>query len=287
MKMSVHNLRARNGINPETIKKLVAIEEKISDGCFTKNTVFEATDLYSRIVEYLEYIKDPLKLYFQEKIENLFLKKAVMRAIIEEENAKGRGSKEIEILSNDFLQFSEITDLKNSAFNDAKLRPIDHKGENRIEIPQSTRNKKNLDLAMMFKVNDEIKKKQKLNIVDAEKRFSDFEESTITIKSSLDSQENNIFKKIKERRSKNLNKDFSMRSRLVMDSNTLRPSSFNLPKRNGNGEKSDYLIDKILPDDLLAQLHRKSDEYAGNMLAELNENLSELLPTEIFKEDKH
>lgn len=245
MKLSVHHLRSRNGITSESIKKLITLEDNISDGTFTKQNVFETTDIYSRFVEYLEYIKDPLKLYFQEKIENLFLKKAVMKVIIEEENAQTRSLKEIEILSNDFLQFSEINDLKNSVANTKALRAIDL--DNRVQSfgGKGSKNKKNLDLMMMFKVNDELKQKNQINQIDMVKKFADFEENNFMIKESLDNQEGEIFQKVRQRRSKNFTKDFSLRSK-VISSSSARTSFFS-PYRNN--DSNEIRNEKILTDD--------------------------------------
>ena len=274
MKLSVHHLRSRNGITAETMKRLISLEDSISDGSFSKQNVFEATDIYSRFVEYLEYIKDPLKLYFQEKIENLFLKKTVMKVIIEEDNAHTRSSsKDIEILSHDFLQFSEINDLKNSVINNTTLRAIDL--DNRMDKAGSkgSKNKKNLDLMMMFKVNDELKQKQHINQIDMMKKFSDFEKNNIMIKGTLNAQEDEVFQKVRQRRSKNFTKDFSLRSKVLTGSSP-RTSIFNTSR---NINQNDSNTEKIIPEDLLKKYPGKSDDDFEDNILVLKETLDEAI----------
>ena len=61
-------------------------------------------------MDYFEKLNDPLKYYFKEKIGSLYINKDVIGLFINKGN-KGEGSK-IQELSNSFLNFSEIKEIK-------------------------------------------------------------------------------------------------------------------------------------------------------------------------------
>lgn len=219
MKLSTNHVRTRMGINPEGIKRLVTLEDEFFEGKVSKDMIFELSDLYSRFTDYLEYLRDPMKLYFQAKIEGLFQKKIVMKTIIEEQNKTNEGN-EVEILSQDFLNFSDIYELKES--RQSVMRPIDSRVSRFIN--PTSRFKPKTDVLMMFKVNDEMNKKKNQESFLSTNRET-FEENDSLIKESLESQEIELSKKLRQRRNKVLEKENSNRSKMVTYS-TKRIASF-------------------------------------------------------------
>jgi hypothetical protein len=170
--------------------------------------------IYKRLIEYCEYIKDPLKLYFQEKIENLYLKKDVMRVILQTDN-QNKGSSEIpkvEILSNSFLKFSEIQDIKESQLQKGSSlaidRPLrvqldrhDKTGTDSFENYASTKLKKNLDLQMMMKVNDQlVKNDPNTGRKKNSSKFIEFVNNDSLVKDNLNNQVSILNSKLQARK---------------------------------------------------------------------------------------
>lgn len=218
MKLSTNHLRVRAGIDSETIKRIITLEDDLNEGRLTKDSVFEITDIYSRFTEYLEYIRDPLKLYFQLRIESLFKKKTVAKMLIEDSNKNVTGKKKnLEILSDDFLNFSEISDLRLSTSGKINFRSIDSRMSQVISNPPSSKFKSNKDTLMMFKVNDEILKinEQETKISTHQERFL---QNDTLVKESLENQEIELSKKLRQRRNKNISKENMSFSRSIAGS---------------------------------------------------------------------
>jgi hypothetical protein len=167
-----------------------------------------------RLVEYCEYIKDPLKLYFQEKIETLYLKKDVMRVIIEADNQRVglEEPKKVEILSNSFLKFSEIQDIKESQLQKGSIRTIDRQANGLFDRMQtgegepinnyaSTKLRKNLDLKLMMKVNDELIRNDPGNGTARNgSKFEEFVQNDSLVKDALNNQMSMITSKLQARK---------------------------------------------------------------------------------------
>lgn len=212
MRVAVQNLRQKLSIDSKAIKRIVFLEEQLYDGAVTQQLIFEITDLYSRFVEYFEYVSDPMKLYFQEKIEALFYKKPVMKALLEQDNLANAPKKKIELLSDDFLKFSDINDLDSSAVNRGSVRTIDQKPLN-IDKHRDSKAKKTVDILFMYKVNDQLNKAPHEEDVKVTKRLTDFKNNDVTVRQSLDFQETLVSNKIKERRKRVTDKERSKVSR--------------------------------------------------------------------------
>ena len=93
-------------MNTRKIKELINLEDRISSGKINQELVEQLGNLYRQFMEYCEYIREPLKLYFQEKLEYLYLNEKVAKMLIKNENRKQQ--EEIKVLSESFLNFSEI-----------------------------------------------------------------------------------------------------------------------------------------------------------------------------------
>lgn len=241
MKLSTHMMRERSGISHEVIKRIVALEDQLAEGELSKQGIFEIADIYSRFVDYLEFIRDPLKLYFQEKIESLFLKKAVMKAIIREDNTTNGPERKVEILSDDFLNFSEIQDINGSILQ-SSIRTIDQK----LILPQErreSRNKKNIGLELMFKVNSEMNKQSNDEDAKISKKFTDFKDNDVTVKESLDQQESLISNKLKDRRSRVITKERMKNSRYI--SQTMNSFADSFEKTPANGTRTTPNFDQM------------------------------------------
>lgn len=107
MKVNMHYIRKKYEITPRKIKDLLVLEDRLASGRVNKELAQQLGNLYRQFMEYCDYIKEPLKLYFQEKLEYLYLNEKVFKMLIKEDNFEKKRD-EIELLSNSFLQFSEI-----------------------------------------------------------------------------------------------------------------------------------------------------------------------------------
>ena len=86
---------------------MVILEERVISGRINKNDTSKLTQLYQQFMDYCQAIKEPLKIYFQEKLEYLFLNEKICQMLIKENN-RAQVNESTEILSNSFLKFSEI-----------------------------------------------------------------------------------------------------------------------------------------------------------------------------------
>ena len=107
LRPNVHYIRKSSNLNDESIRTLLILEERYIRGKINKKLIEEITNIYRKFIDYCTLVKEPLRLYFQEKLEYLYLDKKVIQIIIEEEN-KGTSQEEIKMLNNEFLNFSEI-----------------------------------------------------------------------------------------------------------------------------------------------------------------------------------
>lgn len=107
LRPNVHYIRKSSNLNDESIRTLLILEERYIRGKINKKLIEEITNIYRQFISYCTLVKEPLRLYFQEKLEYLYLDKKVIKIIIEEDN-KGTSQEEIKMLNNEFLNFSEI-----------------------------------------------------------------------------------------------------------------------------------------------------------------------------------
>ena len=83
------------------------LEEQYVYGNISKKMIEDMTKLYQGFISYCEEIKEPMKLYFQEKLEYLYYNEKVFQAVVANEEEE-EGEDEVALLNNDFLNFSEI-----------------------------------------------------------------------------------------------------------------------------------------------------------------------------------
>jgi uncharacterized membrane protein YheB (UPF0754 family) len=106
MRMNIQFIRKKHEMNPRQIKRLISLEERIASGKINKEIIEQIGSLYKQFMDYCEMIREPLKLYFQEKLEYLYLNEKVAKMLLKQEN---RAKKEdVQVLSDSFLNFSEI-----------------------------------------------------------------------------------------------------------------------------------------------------------------------------------
>ena len=106
MKINIQFMRKKYEINSRTIRELITLEDRVMTGKINQELVEQIGKLYKQFMEYCEYIREPLKLYFQEKLEYLYLNEKVAKMLIKQDNQENR--KNVQILSDSFLNFSEI-----------------------------------------------------------------------------------------------------------------------------------------------------------------------------------
>jgi len=137
-----------------------------------------------------------------------------MRVILEADNQRvgQEETKKVEILSNSFLKFSEIQDIKESQLQKGSLRTIDRQGKVMYDRAQngdgdplnnyaSTKLRKNLDLKMMMKVNDELIRTDQTNgTVRHSSKFEEFIQNDSLVKDALNNQLSMITSKLQARK---------------------------------------------------------------------------------------
>lgn len=111
IKPNLHFLRKKHEINEKRIKNLLVLEEQYVYGNISKKMIEDMTRLYQGFISYCEEIKEPMKLYFQEKLEYLYYNEKVFQAVVAAEGDV-EGEEEVGLLNNDFLNFSEIAPLE-------------------------------------------------------------------------------------------------------------------------------------------------------------------------------
>lgn len=147
---------------------------------------------HQRLIEYFEALRDPLRLYFQEKAANLFLKKEVMRVFIEDGNRERTGGPSRDhILSTSFLEFSEVFAKPEAP---PELVPTDEDLLNKYANEKAA---KRIDCLFMMKVNDEILKKGP-SVTATPTDVHERNESLIS--DSLNSQVENLKARVNQRR---------------------------------------------------------------------------------------
>jgi len=112
IKPNLHFLRKKHEINVKRIKNLLILEEQYVYGNISKKMIEDMTKLYQGFISYCEEIKEPMKLYFQEKLEYLYYNEKVFQAVVAEQGNIDNDN-EVALLNNDFLNFSEIGQTEN------------------------------------------------------------------------------------------------------------------------------------------------------------------------------
>lgn len=155
-----------------------------------------------------------------------------MRTIIEEENKKIDNVRSVNILSDSFLGISDIQDINNSVLPDSSLRSIDRRISKTNII--NSKVKRNNDLLLMFKVNDELTKKDPNDNMNVSNKFDKFSANDEIIKETLNKQETLIADKLRFRRDKNRSKEYTMMSKLMNN------TSGNILNRSKNDDTRRY-----------------------------------------------
>ena len=114
--MNIQYIRKKHSICPRTIKELIILEERLIGGNLRKEHLQKLSNLYKQIMDYCEKIKEPLKMYFQEKLEYLFLNEKIFKMLLNEDNKK-KEDEDVKLLGNSFLKFSEIQNDKDSVMD--------------------------------------------------------------------------------------------------------------------------------------------------------------------------
>lgn len=120
MKMNIQFIRKKFEINAKTIKELIILEERLISGKIKKEHLSKLSQIYKTFMEYCENIKEPLKMYFQEKLEYLFLNEKIFKMLLKEDNVINE-QENMNILGNSFLKFSEIQNDNQSVLDKFSL----------------------------------------------------------------------------------------------------------------------------------------------------------------------
>lgn len=163
-------------------------------------------------MDYFENLNDPLKYYFKEKIGNLYINKNVMDLFIHK-GTKGKGKKE-QRLSDSFLKFSEIAELKQSKKKNLSQRFLESIGvgkknlQNSNELFEKRKKKKQIDAMLRNKVNIQLEREE----VGMDTRFARFRRNDQQVKETLDLQTSNLNEKLFSRRQRSIIKSRLIRS---------------------------------------------------------------------------
>lgn len=161
-------------------------------------------------MDYFEKLNDPLKYYFKEKIGNLYINKDVIGLFINKGN-KGEGSK-IQELSNSFLNFSEIKEIKKESKRKLSQRFMNKlsfrkknsgkKMRSSIELYEEKKKKKQINAMMINKVVENLESDTDINKMSS--KFGKFIKNDAIVKNTLNVQASEIEKRIFERKQKSM-----------------------------------------------------------------------------------
>lgn len=227
------------------IDKILQIEERIYDKDISEELIFEATEIYSKFVDFCETFKSPLRKYFREKISNLYLRKEVIKILIKNEKQANDAIEEIGILGNSFLKFSEIQEMN--------FIPTEKKNLNNLKKSSNSKDyenykiKKNVNAMMMYKVKDEmLKKKKKGSSEKTIGTFEKFKSNDNIIEDELKSQFSLIQEKLNQRKKNSMMKD-------------LKNKSFSILQQSNNNFK-DVLLSALDKDKFELKFEKKNFE---------------------------
>lgn len=155
-------------------------------------------------MDYLETIDDPLKYYFKEKIGSLYVNKDVMKLFTGKDNMEVE--KEVEVLTNLFMRFSEIRDLKTNP-NTKPSRMIDRPSFIKRIVAQTDNYekkeiKKKVDAMMVDKVHTFFEKNNEANKFGT--KFTQFVDNDSLVRDKLELQNSVIQSKIFARKQKSM-----------------------------------------------------------------------------------
>ena len=127
IKTNAHFLRKEHNVTVKSLKTLLILEEQYIRGRISQKMIEEMANLYKNFLDYCIKIREPFKIYFQEKLEYLYLDQKVQRELMKGENKEEK--EELVMLDTEFLNFSEIM-IDKQNLNDSKFKTIDlKKGE--------------------------------------------------------------------------------------------------------------------------------------------------------------
>jgi hypothetical protein len=132
MKINTQYVRKKFEVNPKTIKEMVVLEESLISGQISKCQTSKLSQFYQQFIDYCHCIREPLKLYFQEKLEYLFLNEKIFKMLLQDQTPKNE-SENTQLLGNSFLKFSEIENKNDKIMQ----KYISDETSNIIKVPQS------------------------------------------------------------------------------------------------------------------------------------------------------
>ena len=178
-------------------------------------TWFSCTQfIQKQLIEYFEYAKDPIKLYFQEKASNLFLRKEIVALFLEEDKSPTDPQPKVQMLSNSFLNFSEIREVNERTSRhdlgsirlESKVFVATPKGKQNGETMESydkAQLAKKVDMVMMVKVKDEMNNKE-TKVDTTASKLMNFEKNDSLIASSLESQTSAVNNRLAKRKANSM-----------------------------------------------------------------------------------
>ena len=164
-------------------------------------------------MDYLESLQDPLKYYFKEKIGSLYINRNVMDLFINK-GAKGEGQR----LTDSFLQFSEITELRQNKQKNLSRRFLDSINFNRNRhsnfkdsgaLFEVKKKKKQIDAMLRNRVSLQLAKEDMRKM---DSQFARFRRNDKQVKELLDMQTSNLNSKLLERRQRSMIKSWVIRA---------------------------------------------------------------------------
>ena len=281
-------------IKLELIDKILEIEERIYDKDITEKIIYEATEIYSKFVDVCETMKSPLRKYFREKISNLYLRKDVIKILIKNEKQANDAIEEMGILDNSFLKFSEIQGV--NFISPEKNDKILNNNSNGKDY-ENYKIKKNVNAMMMYKVKDEMLKK---NFSEPDiKTFDQFKSNDNIIKDELKNQTSLIQEKINQRKKNSMIKNSMIKeksfSTSLLKSNTnfreallstLQNSKLDIKIEKKNFEKKNILDEKDdKTDNTIEENNDKAKKKKLTILATKKEDFFNIIEEEEFDYD--
>lgn len=161
-------------------------------------------------MDYLEIINDPLKIYFKEKIGNLYINADVIK-LLTDKGQKGEGQ-QLQKLTDSFLNYSNPTESEKPTNKLSRAGMLEksffrkHNGKSKrkssIELYEKARLKKRAEIH--GNINTVVGSHTDTGINRLDQNFDQFNDNNIVVKSNLDLQSSTIECKLYARKQRSI-----------------------------------------------------------------------------------
>ena len=162
-------------------------------------------------MDYLDAINDPLKIYFKEKMGNLYINEHVVRMLVEK-GQRGEGQK-LERLADSFFNQSNTPEPEESSrrpskvvssngLEKSKFSRLGRKRKSSIELYEKARQRKITEGSVQSPLIDQKHMDTGINKID--RNLDQFDDNNNLMKTNLDMQSNTIECKVYARKQKSV-----------------------------------------------------------------------------------